>query len=55
MQVQQIGGTQAPFLIHITAEVRVEFAREYKGKGPVPYPIEITPAEKPEDKLVYFS
>ncbi len=41
--------------IHITAEVRVEFAREYKGKGPVLYPIEITPAEKPEDELVYFS
>ena len=41
--------------IDITAEVRVEFAREYKGKGPVLYPIEITPAEKPEDELVYFS
>ncbi len=41
--------------IHITAEIRVEFAREYKGKGPVLYPIEITPAEKPDDELVYFS
>lgn len=41
--------------IHITAEIRVEFAREYKGKGPVLYPVEITPAEKPEDELVYFS
>lgn len=41
--------------IDITAEIRVEFAREYKGKGPVLYPIEITPAEKPEDELVYFS
>ena len=41
--------------IHITAQIKVEFAREYKGKGPVLYPISITPAEKPEDELVYFS
>lgn len=41
--------------IDITAEIRIEFAREYKGKGPVLYPIEITEAQKPEDELVYFS
>lgn len=41
--------------IDITAEIHVEFAREYKGKGPVLYPISITEAEKPEDELVYFS
>ncbi len=41
--------------IRITAEVRVEFAREYKGKGPVLYPVSIEPAEKPGDELVYFS
>ena len=41
--------------INITAEVHVEFAREYKGKGPVLYPVSIEPAEKPEDELVYFS
>lgn len=41
--------------IAITAEVRVEFAMEYKGKGPVLYPISIEPAEKPEDELVYFT
>ena len=41
--------------INITAEVHVEFAKEYKGKGPVLYPISVTPAEKPEDELVYFS
>lgn len=41
--------------INITAEVRVEFAREYKGKGPVLYPVSVSPAEKPEDELVYFS
>jgi uncharacterized repeat protein (TIGR03943 family) len=41
--------------INIEAQIHVEFAREYKGKGPVLYPISITPAEKPEDELVYFS
>jgi uncharacterized membrane protein YcgQ (UPF0703/DUF1980 family) len=41
--------------IRITAEVRVEFAKEYKGKGPVLYPISIEPAQKPVDELVYFS
>jgi hypothetical protein len=28
---------------------------EYKGKGPVLHALEVTPAEKPEDELVYFS
>lgn len=41
--------------IHIVAEIHVEFAREYKGKGPVLYPVSIEMAEKPEDELVYFS
>lgn len=41
--------------IRLEAEIRVEFSREYKGKGPVLYPISIEPAEKPEDELVYFS
>lgn len=41
--------------IHIVAEIRVEFAMEYKGKGPVLYPVSIEPAQKPEDELVYFS
>ncbi len=41
--------------IDITAEIHVEFAREYKGKGPVLYPVSIKPAQKPEDELVYVS
>ncbi len=41
--------------INIEAKIHVEFAREYKGKGPVLYPVSITPAQKPEDELVYFS
>jgi len=41
--------------IEITAEVRVEFAKEYRGKGPVLYAAEIKPGEKPEDEFVYFN
>ena len=41
--------------IRIKAEVRYEFAKEYKGKGPVLYPVSIEPAEAPDDELVYFS
>lgn len=41
--------------VNIEAKIHVEFAREYKGKGPVLYPVSITPAQKPEDELVYFS
>ncbi|MBR1390205.1 MAG: GTPase [Lachnospiraceae bacterium] len=41
--------------LDFTAEIRYEFAKEYRGKGPVLYPISCVPAEKPEDELVYFS
>lgn len=41
--------------IKITAEMRNEFAMEYRGKGPVLYAVEVEKAEKPEDELIYFS
>ncbi len=41
--------------VMITAEIRVEFAKEYRGKGPVLYALDVTPAQEPEDGLVYFS
>lgn len=41
--------------IDLTARIKVEFAKEYKGRGPILYPIELKPAEKPKDELVYFS
>lgn len=41
--------------ITITAEMHNEFAMEYKGKGPVLYAIDVQPAEKPEDELIYFN
>ena len=41
--------------IILTAEMKTEFALEYKGKGPVLYAIDWKPAEKPEEELVYFN
>ena len=41
--------------IYLTAEIHVEFAKEYRGKGPVLYALDVQPAEEPEDGLVYFS
>ncbi|MDE7299900.1 MAG: GTPase, partial [Lachnospiraceae bacterium] len=41
--------------ITVTAEIRVEFYKEYRGKGPVLYALSIEEAEEPEDKLVYFN
>lgn len=51
---------QADEIVHkswqyVTAEVRIEWAKEYRGKGPVLYPLEIQEAEEPEDPLVYFT
>lgn len=39
----------------VTAEMKSEFALEYRGKGPVLYALDIEPAEKPEDEYIYFS
>ena len=41
--------------VTVTAEMKTEFALEYKGKGPVLYALDVQPAEKPEDELIYFS
>ena len=41
--------------ITITAEIRVEFAREYKGKDRFFIRFPSKNAQKPEDELVYFS
>ena len=48
-------GSREQAVRDLTAEVRVEWAREYKGKGPVLYPVEIHPAEAPEEEMVYFT
>lgn len=41
--------------IMMTAEIRNEFAKEYRGRGPVLYPVSIEPAEQPQDEVVYFN
>ncbi|SEP89412.1 TIGR03943 family protein [Lachnospiraceae bacterium RM5] len=40
--------------ITITAKIKREFLKEYKGKGPVLYLIDAKRSEKPDDDLVYF-
>lgn len=39
----------------VTATMKVEYQREYKGKGPVLYATKMIPAQEPADKLVYFN
>ena len=41
--------------VYVTAEIKVEFQREYKGKGPVLYATKFEPAEEPAEKIVYFT
>lgn len=41
--------------VNLTANVKVEFVKEFKGPGVVLYATDITAAEKPEDELVYFN
>lgn len=40
--------------ITLTAEVRFEYRKEYKGKGPVLYTKKLGVGKKPEEELVYF-
>ncbi len=41
--------------VNVKVRVKNEFAKEYRGKGPVLYLLSISPAEKPQDELVYFN
>lgn len=41
--------------IKITALVKSEFRKEYKGKGPVLYEIDMKKGKEPEEKIVYFN
>lgn len=40
--------------IVLTARIKREFVKEYKGRGPVLYLENVEEAEKPEDDLIYF-
>lgn len=41
--------------ITITAKIRVEYYKEYHGKGPILYAEKVEAAGEPEEKLVYFN
>lgn len=41
--------------VNVEAEVRVEYRKEYKAKGPVLYATSVTKTEKPKEDLVYFN
>lgn len=41
--------------VDFTGVIKIEFAVEYRGLGPVLYAKNVEPAEKPEDELVYFT
>lgn len=41
--------------IEITAKVRNEFYKEYRGKGPVLYAVNMERSDEPQERLVYFN
>ncbi len=41
--------------VTVTATVKKEYNREYRGEGPVLYATRIEKADEPEEKLVYFN
>lgn len=41
--------------VYLTAKAKCEFAKEYRGNGIILYAMDIQPAKKPEDDLVYFN
>lgn len=41
--------------INLTAEISVEFAKEYRGRGPVLHVLSAEPTDAPQDDLVYFN
>ena len=40
--------------VNLTAEVRIEYNKEYGEEGPVLYAKRVEAAEPPEEELVYF-
>ncbi|MGN0165063.1 MAG: GTP-binding protein [Lachnospiraceae bacterium] len=39
----------------VEAVIKVEFVRQYRGKGPVLYVTSMTPGHEPDEKVVYFT
>lgn len=48
-------GTLHKSWVTITAGIKVEYAEEYRTEGPVLYAVDIMPAKKPENDIVYFN
>ena len=49
------GSLQMKQWVHVEAEIRCEYRKEYRGKGPVLYAKVVEPTTKPEEELVYFN
>lgn len=41
--------------VRVTASITIEQLPQYRGEGPVLHAVEVVPAEKPQDEIVYFS
>ena len=41
--------------VTVTASITVETLPQYRGEGPVLHAIEVKPAEKAKDDIVYFN
>jgi uncharacterized membrane protein YcgQ (UPF0703/DUF1980 family) len=54
-KVKNIAAVTHKSWICVTAKVHVEFAKEYRGKGPVLYPEEIQLSDAPIDELIYMN
>ncbi len=39
----------------VEADIKIEFVRQYRGKGPVLYCSNLTPSHEPDEKIVYFT
>ena len=46
---------QAKTWVTVTAQIRVEERKQYKGLGPVLYAMSIEPASEPEEEVVTFN
>lgn len=40
--------------VEVTAKVKFEYVKQYRGKGPVLYADNVSPCEKPEEEVIYF-
>ncbi|MBO7631065.1 MAG: GTPase [Lachnospiraceae bacterium] len=41
--------------VYVTATIKIEYQKEYQGKGPVLYATKFEPAPEPAEKTVYFT